>query len=124
MPDQVVRTPRPWVPGTEPRPEDLAQFLADCTPQERVDFSRKLLDPMRATTTCFAADHEGEIQHLSRELVSLTKQREELAAQVTEFRSLAAAVAPHVSTVGVGPALRQRLEEFAVTPQERAAARA
>lgn len=76
----ATTTPREWPENALPTPEQAADWLGRCTPEERLRFATVTLRHEQRANDCLVADHEGEIDFLRREVYRLNAD----LAKVTE----------------------------------------
>jgi uncharacterized iron-regulated membrane protein len=56
-------TERSWAAWERPTPKQVADWLARCTPDERVQFVTRTQDDADAARVCFEQNHEARLQH-------------------------------------------------------------
>lgn len=63
-----MRTPRSWPDNAEPTPQEFADWIAVCTPDERLHVAESALRHASRSSNCFVTDHEGELDFLRAEM--------------------------------------------------------
>lgn len=59
--DQETRTPRPWPENAEPTDQQLADWLAVCTPTERLDWVHASLRDTDRAWRCALNGHDEQL---------------------------------------------------------------